>query len=318
MEDVTWNRTGDQDRGQLVLIAGIVVAFALVALVLLLNSALFAENIATRAVDPGVERAGDHRGLAERLGRGVLRSHESVEYELWSDARANVSHDIVVTNSLVTDRRFERHGAETSIGIETITRGAVLVQNDSSRNFTDISGAENERWTLANTTGIRNFSMTVERSGTENVQADRRFTVVVSGANGSSWTAYVNATDSEIRLWLPEGPCDVPADNATIHWTAGTFGDDCSFDFASGLDSPYELSFRNGENATGTFHVVVSNTSNDDVATENLAGPGTGGNPRYYPAAYGVVLRVSYQESTVSYDTVVRTAPSEPDETARR
>lgn len=313
---------GRGERGQLILVGGVVVAFALVALVLLLNTVLFTENIATRGVDPGVERAGDHATVARQAGRGVVGTLENVEYETWSAADQSVRANISNVSDQAQRIHLERYGAYVSINVTHTRRGSVLVQDDISRNFTNHTGAEN--WMLTNTSGIRNFTMTVNRSRTADVPQNQSFNMTVLGGNGTTWTAYVNASDSSsnVRVSVPSrtSPCTSSAANATINWTDGTFENDCSFTFADGLDPPYEVHFNNSDNATGTYHLVVSNETDTDpglldLLLSHFSGPGSGDSPRRYPAVYSLVLEVVYEDSATDYDTRIRIAPKESPQT---
>lgn len=313
------------DRAQLILVGGIVVAFGLVALVLLLNTALFAENVATRGLGPAPDRAGDYAAVGERASDRILRHEEHIEYEKWSNARLNTTRNIFRVEQVMEARQFQEHGAFATVEAIQLRQGAALVQTNQSRNFT--AGDLNlfkDNWTLASSTnGIRNFTMTVDAANTSNMSAPSNFTVVIRGnaGSGDEWTAevYENESANAVEVHTNGVTCASTSPIATINWTAGTL-DDCSFPFAvdqSGneLAPPYELRFRNGSNASGTYHLVVSNDTIDDIIGDNFGDANTSQNPRLYHAVYSTCLGLRYEEASIDYETHVRAAPGEPAQT---
>lgn len=312
------------DRGQLILVGGIVVAFALVALVLLLNTALFAENVATRGLGPAPDRASDHATAAERAADRILRHEESnrSEYESWDNAKNNTTRNIRRVEEVVRARQFQDHSAFATVEPRTLRKGTALVQNQS-RNFT--AGGVNTfhgNWTLANTTGIRNFTMTVDAADTSNKSAPRNFTVLIRGGSGRDWSAEVYNNSGVVEIHTNGVTCTSTTPVAIINWTDGNL-DGCSFPFAvdssgDALDDPYNVTFENGSNASGTYHLVVINESTDHVVEDNFGAPNTTENPRLYHAVYSACLNVHYEEATVDYETHVRAAPGEPEQTMPR
>lgn len=314
-------REGD-DRGQLILIGGIVVAFALVALVVLLNTVLFAENVATRGIGPEIDRAHDHAAVAEDAGAAILGGENApaAGHETWSSVDEAVEKDVDQTNTITQNRTFRRFGSHSTISVVSTRQGAVLIQNET-RAFTSSGGASD--FPLADTTGIRNFTATVDAGQTANPSASEdRFTITVTGSDGDSWWARVHAPDpSTVELTTSTGTtCTTSARVATINWTDETFGD-CEFQFAIGSDgelsAPLRIRYENGGKATGTYRLVVSDhESSDDVKTSNFNGPSSTDNPRWYPGMYGLVLRATYEEGETRYATNVRVAPGEPTQTS--
>lgn len=322
MADVTASIAGrEASRGQLILVGGVVVAFGLLALVLLLNTALFAQNIATRGIGPGPDRAADHRALADDAADRVLRHEERIEYGTWAAAADNTTRTIGRVDATVRARHLQQYGAIARIGVSSLRRGAVLVQTES-RNFT--AGGVNvdaDDWDLVRSTdGIRNFSMTVEANGTTSRSSRGNFTVEVEDADGDTWTAEVYTVGGAVEVRTGTTTCTSDAAVATINWTAGDFAG-CSFPFAvdgagTALDGPYDVRFRNGSNATGTYHVVVSDTDGDRVVESNLFAILSGDSPRRYVAVYAAVVDVRYEGATTAYETHLRAAPGEPEETS--
>lgn len=309
------------DRGQLVLVGGIVVAFALVALVLLLNTALFAQNIATRGVGPGPDVAAEHAAVTEQATSRIIRHEERTEYTSWDAAAKNLTRNVDRVETVKRMQEFQRRNAVAEAEVTTIRRGTALVQTDGSREFTaGGTAAPKEDWTLAETTGIRNFTMTVDATETDPETAPRTFTVRVIGDDAEEWTAEVYESNDMVEVSSNGKTCTSNAAEATIAWTDGELAG-CSIPFAvdsdgNPLDEPYELRFENGVNATGSYRVVVSNqTAEDTVMVDSFGAADTTDNPRQYPAVYSAVLRSIYEDTSIDYETSVRAAPGEPNQT---
>lgn len=304
---------GRRSRGQLILVGGLIVAIGLVALVLLLNTVLFAENIATRGINPGGERAHDHATFAEHAGATVLRAGDrpTTEPTDWSTARDNITAGMERVAALSRNRSLQHHRAYTNISVNRTTRGAALIQN-ASRNFTDVDGSDD--WTLATTNGSRRFTMTVNASA---MSASDNFTVEIAD---TPWQANVNGTAGEgVQVSVYGTTCNTTASLATINWTAGTLGG-CSFPFAvdsSGdpLDQPLEIRIANGSQGHGTYFLVVEDEGGNSVDDSNFAALGADQSPRQYPVVYSLFLDVRYEDLDVTYETTVRTAPGEPTQT---
>lgn len=314
------------DRGQLILIGGIVVAFALVALVVLLNTVLFTEIIATKGIGPEIDRAHDHAAIAGDAGAAIVAGENApaAGHTTWTQVNESVTQGIDRVSDIVQNRSLRRFGGYSNVSVGSTRRGAVLIQNDT-RAFTSSGGAPT--FILAETTGIRDFTTRVDAAGTANpASSEDRFTVTITGNGGNSWHARVYAPDSStIKLTTSGGTTCTQSAATTINWTEGTFGD-CQFQFAGGsesdLTSPFQVSYENGDNASGTYRLVVSDhesaddDDDDTVRTENFNDPSGTESPRWYPGIYSLVVEATYAEGKTTYETNVRVAPDEPTQTS--
>ena len=66
---------GRRDRAQLMLVTALALAVVLVVLVLLVNTAIYTENLATRGVDVGADDALEHRAAVVDGVGGVVVAH---------------------------------------------------------------------------------------------------------------------------------------------------------------------------------------------------------------------------------------------------
>lgn len=323
MADVSYVGRWDDTRGQLILVGGIVVAMALVALVLLLNATMFAENIATRGLDPGADRAYDHAAFVEDAGAEIVTSENApvANHDSWPSVENSISSGVTLVASASERYSFRRFGAYRSVSISSTRQGTVLIQNES-REFTNASSPSVPDWTLAQTRGIRNASMSVAASQTANPSSlTDAFTLRIEGSGDGVWEAYVNSTsDDKVMVSTSTNDhCTSSASKATINWTEGTLAG-CSFSFAEdstddNLSAPYTVKFQNGDKSAGTYRLVVSNHESDEsVSTSNFTDPSVSppGSPWWYPAVYSLEMTVTYDEEKTNYETGVRVAPDEP------
>ena len=304
---------GGRTRGQLILVGGFVVAVALVGLVVLLNTVLFAENISTRGADPGGERVFDHAAFAQDAGATVLRAEDrpKTEPDTWPEARSRVAADVARVGGIATNRSLQHRSAYTNLSVNRTTRGAVLVQNGSG---TLVSDSGTATWTLANTSGVRRFTTTLDATR----MSTDEFEVAIEGRNGT-WRAAVSSTTSDtVRVSAAGTDCFSTSSKATINWTEGRLGD-CSFPFAldggSRLEQPLTVRIVDGTDGYGTYSLVVADENGTAVRRANFADPGTGRSPRWYPAVYSLVLDARYEDEGTTYETTVRAAPGEPPRT---
>lgn len=315
------------DRGQLLLVGGIVVAFAIVGVAIVLNTVVLTDAIESREPPRDVDRAQEHAEVTEEAVEGIVEENEFTVHPNWSVARANGTRDVARLGSLLGNRTRQGTGAHTNVTVNATRRGAALDQTNESRNFT--SADADADWTLATTAGIRNYVMTVDISSLSSVNDTTAtdvtltelpgFKVEVAGNGGDTWRAFLTRTSgNELRIVTrfntntPEIACVRSAN--TIDWTRGVVGGDpCDFTFARDLTEPYTLRYGDGTEANGTYHLVVSNTSSDTVETGEFSDALD--EPHQHPAVYSFVVTSHYVSRDVDRDTDVRVAPGEPLET---
>ncbi|QZX99605.1 hypothetical protein [Halobaculum rubrum] len=336
-------RGGDgSDRGQLVLVAGFALAVVLVALVLLANTAIFTENLATR--DNGVgerEVLGYRASIVDGAG-GIIDRENAAEYVDRTTLEKNVTAGLDALDSQLRDiAGRSAASARADVTAATYTNGSLVRQNGTAsdpRQFTNAGGDAN--WTVAtdleNATdgdATRAFVAVVTNTSLEPASAsdpDGAFHVVVT--NGSAaWHAYVYEHSSgAIAVGVkPAGEpvsattevCSVSASNATVDFTGGTLGGvDCpglAFGGAvaeSGTTDGYDVLVRNGDRAAGGYDLTIRTAGAGSVSTGNVTAPPSADEPYAVPAVYAVEVPIRYQTSEVTYAETVRVAPGERDD----
>lgn len=307
----------DLDRGQIIAITGLLVAVAIVGLVLVLNTAIYTENLASRGADQSGREAVEYRATVVDGVRGVAEAENGRETRDHERIRGNVS-DGIVTIDNVTARNSALRGAATRIdlGSVQIHNGTVIRQPDE-RGFENASGVGD--WTLvSDAEGARSFSMVVKDDASlvstneSHAEADGAFYLEVD--DGSSWRLYVyrNETTGDLAVAVDDGGMDeiwsTGDPEARIDLLEETINGDSrsEVNFTDDVTGAYEISFVNGDDAFGTYNLTVRG---DSVDSNDYAAPPD--SPDYVAIVYSVDLPLHYESPTVTYRTTVRVRPGE-------
>ncbi len=334
---------GGGERGQLVLVAGFALAVVLVALVLLANTAIFTENLATRDNGVGEREVLGYRASVVDGAGGIIDRENAAEYDGHDPLEENVTAGLGVLNSQLREIGARRAAsARADVDAAVFVNGSLVRQNgtaDDPRQFTSTGSDAN--WTVATDLepagdgrATRAFVAVVTTSSLEPASAsdpDDAFHVVVT--NGSAaWHAYLyeDTSDGAISVAVkPAGEpasatsevCSVSASNTTVDFTRGTVGGDECAGLAFGGDvvdsaatDEYDVRVRNGDRAAGGYDLTVRTASSGSVSTGNLSTTASADEPYVVPAVYAAEIPIRYQTSEVTYAATVRVAPGERDD----
>jgi hypothetical protein len=323
MADVNRTAARGRDRGQLILVTGLLVAVTMVAMVLLLNTAIYTENLASRGADQSGREALEYRrAVVDGVG-GLIEEENEKEHGSFSTVKTDVEDGIDTIDNF-TARNYAMRGTVVRINQSsssmTVTEGK-LVRQTTSRQFQNSSGALDD-WELA--TGveddeIRDFTVNVSRSSLE-TNVDHGLTVYLEDSSATTWEAFVYEDGSNVTVAtsLNGGSktdvCTVAASEATVDLTRGEIeGEPCpGLNWSQGLTGDYSVEYRNGENATGTYNVTIADPGGATVHPTNVDdSPSTA--VYHVPAVYGVSFEIEYEAPTLTYRTEVRVAPGEPE-----
>jgi len=319
------------DRGQLIVVTALVIAVAMVALVLFVNTAIYTENLATRGADVGESEALDYRATLASGAAGVIERENFAEY----GDRANVEENVTAGIATV-DRELGRtllvDGAGASINDSATDYGdGILIrQTDPSRNMTPNSQLA-VNWTVAEDVGgTRNASMTVDaaslaQADESTAESDAFHVVAADSASAAEWHLYLyedqatGATTLAVKNGSESGATAVcTASGSTVHvgLTNASFGGDpCpALSWAKGVSGDYDVEYRNPGEAEGTYDLTVAGDEGSlglGVLGNLNEGPGAS-SPYYVPAVYDAELRFRYESSDLSYEATIRVAPGEP------
>ena len=104
----------ENDRGQLILVTGLLIAFVLVTLVLLLNGAIYTENLSTRGVDKGANDAMEYQQfVVDNTDEVIERNQDPDHVTLGED---EFVEEIEAINETAKEHYLER-GVVTDIEV---------------------------------------------------------------------------------------------------------------------------------------------------------------------------------------------------------
>ncbi len=321
------------DRGQLLLVAVLVLAASFIVLALVINSAIFTENLATRADIAGSEEALEYRAeVIDGVGTVIADANEDPDIETASELRDYVQNETRQVSSLAGLEQALRGGV-TDFEVQDETVGDRIAQDNGTRNLT--ANDSSPDWTPAeNVNRTRNLAFEFTRIDTGGLAIPAPFRVVLDDGSGTWEVSFFDGSlggivsdETAIVVERPDGTsatCVRDGPNATRNLTvdvmAGTangepchalrrLSDGTQMRFGTNIGTPYDISFENGDNADGRYSMVIEGgapASSGELASEQ--------NPDYpyaTPGIYDVTLSYTYQTHAVTYETDVRVAPGE-------
>jgi len=320
---------GGRDRAQLLLLAGFVLAAIFVAFAFLLNSVIYAENLATR----GESTRTTH---AVATGNDLAAGTENVI------GYAN-EHNTTDNSTLKSELRSGIADIERLAGTQQLTDGGVLrVEYVSHRSGTWVDQSYQERdfnssndfpdWELfSDSDGARAFRIQVtdpDRLQKINTsEAVQNFTVVAYDGAGKTWemavyhdnydadgpsgTNYVvDVTDGNDNT----GTCSIDDDGNPfwINVSAGTFGGtECAaLRFGENISTIRRVEYENADNVYGTYRLMAAKGQESvDIAYNSTADPP----PTTRTAIYNATVRVTYDSGDLYYETERKAEPGGDD-----
>jgi hypothetical protein len=284
---------GESERGQLLVITALVLAIVLVGLALVLNSAIYTENLSTRESTDSVAATGAFES-GEAAVRSTIRqvnandndSHDEVN-QAFDDALDDIEND--------TTQRYAERGTAYDFTVLDRTNGTNLRHTNASRSF--VSGGTDDRkgdWLLAHDVPrVRSHRMTVTREDlyTDTTLADlddfndEAFHVRIEDTNGNVWEVYVLDDDENVTViggppselnddslslddltFFDDEGCRVAAaetEQVRIDFAAGTVG-------LAGADGQYCPGLDFEDELTGELSIYHRNA--DDAGGESRSG----------------------------------------------
>lgn len=302
----------DDQRGQLILVAGLALALSFVALVLILNSAVYTENLATRGDDAPTTDALAYREDVRQGVAGAIEYSNRHNNASGSEREARktalktaLNRSIDEWNELAVQHAALGGRAATVSEPTGYVWGTQLGQN-GERAFTDTDGSS--AWSPA--TGVSEmdrFRMSVNRSvlaGSRLDSFELRFrnsvgdtwSLHVYNSGGTTWVHIDDFTGSEDRCG------DTDGNHTEIDLVRGTVdGKDCSaLDFADASPSSYDIEIANGDDAAGIYELVVG-----PVAS-------TGNAPYATPAIRAATVKLDYESPSLHYESTLSVEPHDP------
>mgnify|MGYP006287298579 CR=1 FL=1 len=315
LSELVGREDGATSRGQLILVSAFALAVIFLALAVVVNSAIFTENLATRSENVESTEALDYRHSIEQ-SVGDLIGYVN-EYNATSDTalRQNLSAETENLTVYTGIQQVER-GAAVSLGLLDTTNGTRIFQSSSSEFRNNESDAD---WTVAESvSNTRAFKIQVTTINND-------FTVVANDTSNpsSEWRMVLDDDEVTVTRDGNTSDCEVDGDIESVDVTGATVnGEVCpalidtkdgdSLQFAAGISGDYAVEFEDSDEIEGNYSLVVDNAStaairDDDYAT--IGGPGDG--PYATPAVYSARVAMDYETPRLEYQTEIVAAPGE-------
>jgi len=190
-----------RDRAQMLLIVSLLIASVFVGLALVVNSAIYAENLATRETSGDTTESLEHVQLVERdLQELIDKSNAAVTGDDYDAVNNSYGSDLGLWSNS-QERRYGATGRHVNYEQEYVTEGTRIQQTNMSRNFTaGNESAGKEEWSPVNgTTETGEFEMTIQRlslldatTATIDEMVSKAFHVVIEKkSSGDTWRIYL-------------------------------------------------------------------------------------------------------------------------------
>lgn len=303
--------TGARDRGQLILIAGFVLAVTLVALALVLNAAIFTENLATRSETVDASDAQTYQRATENAARESFHYAHNVNNGTYSELDGNVT-DAMADYYTQTAPEAAIDGRIVNVSADT-TEGTNISGGDGG-DFTNAAGSSD--WDLArDVSSTRQFTVFVSDPTQLANPGDPEFRVTAE--DGSDRWALNMTIDGAVTVWINDSgsysSCTFspsgPGGGFWVNVTEQTI-DDGSCSGLNWGDKPdtYNLGYENPSNVEGRYSLVVDTDTDGTSVDANY-----GSEPRARDHLYSMTVDIAYETDELVYETDVRIAPGESD-----
>jgi hypothetical protein len=308
-------------RGQLIIISALVIAVLFVGLALVVNSAIYTENLSTRS----------NSHSEDALSATTTTFETITTYLERVNTRHNTSYDDLTQNytQLTSDfqnaqsNTYAKRGAAFEMTTLDQTNGTHLRQANQSRAFTNASGNPSDWRVATGVGGISDYMMVVNRddlytdSGGSGLLSNAS-TVSLTDEDGDTWELHIYETTANEVAVKPvvdgteKSACEVGATEVEIDLVAGTVGGaPCStLVFAEGLEGPLDIEYHNPDEIAGSYSLrvdVVIDPATSDHYVERGAG-----SPTATPNIYATTPTMTYATSDISYTATKRMVAGEP------
>lgn len=280
---------GTRDRAQLILVSGLTIAVTLVVLILLLNTTIYTENVATRGIDSDVGDAATFTESVEKSVADILAAEQAmVDEDEFESLAANVTNATGYLASHHANASIER-GVITEVST-TVIPGINATQTaespigasdfgevESVRTFElDINGSSLN--TSENTTPV---TATVGSTSVE-IQAHENDTIAIT--DGAGERCEIDETAVDLTIDIVNGTLQVDGDETCPSLELNILEDEL----------PGTVSIDPGDHdPTGTYAIIVGG--------EAIHSPGV--DHRWF--VHELTVELLYRTSDLRFETVL-------------
>lgn len=338
----------DGDRAQLVLIGALAIAVSLVAIALVLNSAIYTHNLASRYDASSDDATTLVRDVRIAAGGAIDYANENNSNQGFSDINSGYERGLSDVEDGIASQ-MAPDGRMVKITPFNSREGVRVVDRDGPFLPRSGTGGDNE-WTVAKDVHVRQFDVTVSRNDLAEIDGS---TAVSQLANPSTDNAaflieatdgstdirivlYNNTTTGKVNVRVRQDGTTFPSCEADgrvrVHLGAAQLGNiRCGpLHRVEDLETLHTIRFYNGDKASGAYELtadwVVTDPTGEvgpfthavDTANydQHCGGPtyfpaDSTEYPRVSPAIYNSSVEVAYDSPEVTYVGNQRVAPEE-------
>ncbi len=311
------------DRGQLILVAGVVLAVTFVALALVVNSAIFVGNLATRGETTGASDALTYRHeVADGAEQLAIEVNEQNTSDLVDNVEANLGN-VSAQGGLQNARRARVVTVELDSSSPVVE---ARIDNNATSNFTNASGERD--WTLATDADrLQNATFNVTGAGTDN-ESYAFHAYINDSSGGGSWEmAVFEESGSTYNVTVRDdtsgflAACEPQASSGSfiINLTAGKVEDDTGTVCTDTLDTAnrtytgfagYDVAYGEANNVTGNYTVTLERDGETPVVDESDF---NGTSPTVAVRILVFDVEYEYESQSLHYSTTITIRPGEDD-----
>jgi hypothetical protein len=294
------------DRGQIIIVAALVIAMAFVGLALVLNSGIYAENLSSRQTTD-VDGA---LAFSQAANETVSEAYERANAAGASSADEARDKFTGIVDRWETSQRDRAAVRGIGVEVERTPHVGWRLEQDADRTFTPADGSSTDWSVVDEADGVAEFTLEVSQGElyTPTTQSDvsNSFRIEVNGSD--DWNLYVfeNSTETVVYTGDSDDPDDLDdliSESCTARGSmttsdlrnASVGGTDCpALNFSDDLNDSTDVSFRNVDAIQGTYTLVINGSNavstDADGSASDFHGPGSSDEP----TAQAVVYSVSY------------------------
>lgn len=326
---------GRAHRAQMIVVGGLALAVAIVALGLILNLTIFNENLTTRDIN---QEAADATGYGTTTVESVGRALRYVNLNDKGSLDSGLEREMRRLNR-GSSRYSAGAGGLTNASLVSTERGTRIRQDDETRRFTNESGTGN--WTVAtDVERTARFDQQIDRGSLTDISVSavnlrlNAYHVAIRDSDGNVWRVYVfqaggtsNAyltvrepgeslsnlnldqlelcisQDAKLDLDFVENRFDTPCDQLDF------FGETLA---TSDMSSKYTIMYNNTDTTLGSvrgrYDILVDNDALSATVEDNYATSATE-DPFQHAAVFEATITTTYRTSDISTSVTRTTQP---------
>lgn len=306
------------------LVGALMLAMTFVILAMLLNSAIYTENFATRGqatIDSG-EVATFSDDLDRSVGQTVTALNEDTDVNHFD---TQLEPHLVENASDIgngTEQLYADRGLLLTIGEPEDTVNGTRIVQDSNSGFNSPGSTGDEAWTVAENVQVRKFVFDVTQA-----PAVGGFTLTVD--DGSGTTTQIEFDDDttgsdDLSVDVVGGGSCEAETPAEVNLFDATVGDSpCpALETLDDTQAPYDITYDYddtvGTSIEGTYELTVNETLEEFDSSgsqpESYNSKSTGQQPWAIQGIYKTDIPITYRSEGVIYEGEIRVAPGEQDD----